>query len=249
MGIIEAFLSLDYIWIVLIISILATLLTTLIYKYTTKQERLKKLKGEIKELREKMKKHKDNQKKLLEVQGQMMEKNMEIMKSSFKPMLYTFIPLILLFSWLSATIAYEPLMPNEPFTVTAQIAEAYPGSLDGINLSVAPEAQIVRDESYAPEKGKAVRWIVTTPTEGTYSLLFEGQTFKQTKEVLVSTQKKYSQVFTEYKDNQLQKIIVGNKEVKPFEGVPVLQGLNWLWSYIIISILASILLRKALDVV
>jgi uncharacterized membrane protein (DUF106 family) len=56
----------------------------------------------------------------MSLQKEMMELNMEMMKQSFKSMLYTFIPLIILFTWMSANIAYEPINPGEEFTVTAK---------------------------------------------------------------------------------------------------------------------------------
>ena len=84
----------------LTISFLITLLTTVIYKYTTDQEFMRSVKEEIKILREDAKKFKDEPKKMMEVNKIMWEKSMKQMSQSFKPMLYTFIPIIFLFGWL-----------------------------------------------------------------------------------------------------------------------------------------------------
>jgi uncharacterized membrane protein (DUF106 family) len=246
MGIWEAFLALPYFWLILIFSIVATLISTLVYKWVTDQKTLKEIKLEMKKLRGEQKKSMNNQKKMMEINQKMMEHNMIMMKQSFKPMIYTFLPLILLFYFMSSKLAYMPIMPNEPFTITAQIAEEYPEAMTSINITSTPALSISRNESYASsQKGtKAVQWIVQADKEGTYNLLLEGKTFKQSKEILVSNidEKKYAAVLTEYKDSQLKKIIIGNKEVKTYF------GLNWIWTYIILSVLISMGLRKAMDI-
>jgi len=244
-----SFLGLSYFWIIFIVSVLITVITTLVYKYTTDQKKLKENKETVKKLRKKMNENKDNQKKMMEIQQEMMSKNMEMMKSSFKPMLFTFIPLILLFSWMSGTLAYEPLMPGEAFTVTVYAADTYASGLENINLSAIPGMKIQRDNDFTPEKDeKQVRWVITPEKEGEYSLLIESPSFKETKEVIISSKKDYAIPLTEYKDSQLSKVVIGNEDVRPFEGAPVIGGLNWLWAYIILSLITSIGFRKALGV-
>lgn len=246
----NAFLGLDYAIIILIISILITIVTTLIYKYTTNQDKLRQNKKDIKSLREKMNKNKNNQKKMMEIQQEMMSKNMEMMKSSFKPMLYTFIPLILLFSWMAGTLAYEPLMPGQPFTLVATLADTYTDDFQNIKVTAIPEMEIVYDKDFMPKKTniKQARWVITPQNEGIYTVLVEGKTFKETKEIIVSTKKDFSVPLTDFKDSQLESLVVGNKEVRPFEGIPVVGGLSWLWSYIILSVLTSIVVRKLLKI-
>lgn len=246
----QGFIGLSYFWIILIISLVATAVTTLIYKYTTNQEKLKKTKADVKSLREKMNQHKGDQKKMLEIQQQMMSKNMEMMKSSFKPMIYTFIPLILLFSWMSGALAYEPLAPNEAFTITATMDETYAAGLDKVIITSIPELDIQRDDDYVSDKAglKQIRWVATPKDTGTFQLLFESPTFKQTMEVLVSTEKEYSNPVSQYKNSQLANVVIGNKPVKPFKGVPVVGNFSWLWAYIVLSVVTSIGLRKALKV-
>lgn len=91
----------------LIISFTLTLITTLIYKYTTDQEMLKSFKEESKKMQQEMKMLKDNPGKMMEKNKELMEKNMKVMKQSFKPLLYTFIPFAIIFFGLRNV--YEPL--------------------------------------------------------------------------------------------------------------------------------------------
>jgi uncharacterized membrane protein (DUF106 family) len=244
-------LGLSYFLIILIVSLILTLITTLIYKWTTDQKRMKALKVEVKELRDKLTKNKTNQKKMLEIQQQMMSKNMEMMKQSFKPMLFTFIPLIIIFAWMASTLAFMPLVPSEPFTITAVMTETFISGNSNISIKIVPEMSVVRDDTYVPEKAgtKEARWIATPEKEGTYSILIESPTFKETKEIIISTEKKYSMPVSDYKESQLDKLIVGNKEVKPFGSFSLLGWRpGWLGTYIILSIVMSIGLRKLLDI-
>lgn len=85
----------------LAISFLITLITTVIYKYTTDQELLKSIKLELKELKAEAKSFKEDPKKMMEINKKMMEKSMKQMTQSWKSMIITFVPVILIFGWLS----------------------------------------------------------------------------------------------------------------------------------------------------
>jgi uncharacterized membrane protein (DUF106 family) len=244
------FMALPYFWIIFIISLLATLLTTVIYKYTTDQKMLKQIKKDMKDMKEQLKKHKNDQKKMLKIQKEMLDKNMIMMKQSFKSMIYTFVPLILVFAWLAATIAYQPILPDSNVTITAVISNSYPGDMNSINISSMPPTTITRNPGYAPanDKNKEIQWVMQVGGNGTYTVMIESQTFKQSKEILVTTGKKFSNPISLYKESQLKEIIVGNEKVRPLAGVPVLKVFGWLGMYIILSIAMSIGLRKLLDV-
>ncbi len=89
---------------IVMISFIVTLLTTLVYKYFTDQEALKKIKEDNKKLQDEMKIHKDNPAKVMALQKEAFSKGfLEPMKHQLKPLLITFIPIILIFSWLGKT--------------------------------------------------------------------------------------------------------------------------------------------------
>jgi uncharacterized membrane protein (DUF106 family) len=246
----QAMVNLPYFWMILIIAFLVTLLTTVIYKYTTDQKTLREIKKDMKDLKDKLKKHSNDQKKMMSIQKEMLDKNMIMMKQSFKSMLYTFIPLILIFAWMNATIAYEPILPNSNVTITATISNSYPGDMTKINISSIPLTKITRNAGYDPgnDKIKAAQWIMETGKEGTYTVLIESETFKQSKELLVTSGRKYVNPISQYKESQLKSLLIGNGKVKPLQGIPVIGGLNWLWTYIILSVFMSIGLRKLMNV-
>src|SRR3989344_6049825 len=90
---------------VFFISASLTLVTTLIYKYTTNQKKLKELRDEQKALQEQMKTEKDHQ-KLMELQKIMFQKGfLENMKHNLLPMIITALPFIIIFQWMGKTFS------------------------------------------------------------------------------------------------------------------------------------------------
>lgn len=83
----------------LIIVMLVNLITTIIQKYGTDQESLKKLKAEQKLLQEEIKKFRNDPQKMMELNKKQMEFIPKTMDLTMITLLYTFIPFILLFRW------------------------------------------------------------------------------------------------------------------------------------------------------
>lgn len=95
---------------IIIVGVLVTLLTTLVTKYFTNQNRMKELKEIQKACRIKIKENSNNPQELEKINKQVMECSMEMMKHSFKPMFITFIPLIILIYWLRGV--YTIVLPS-----------------------------------------------------------------------------------------------------------------------------------------
>jgi uncharacterized membrane protein (DUF106 family) len=97
-------------WFVVFISFIVTLLTTLVYKFTTDQLLMKNLKEEIDRLNKEVKKHMHDQKKAMSIHKQMFEKQMTMMKHSFTSTFITLLPIILLFNWLRVHLGTEKIL-------------------------------------------------------------------------------------------------------------------------------------------
>ena len=87
-------------WFMIVASFIIALLISIIYKYTSNQLEVKRIRDEMKSLQAKVKENKDDKEKMAEIQKEIAGKSLEQMKHSFKPMLYTFLPVILIFYWL-----------------------------------------------------------------------------------------------------------------------------------------------------
>jgi len=230
---------------ILLISFIITLIITLVYKLTTDQNKMKKLKQDMKEYQKKIKSlSKENPQKAMAIQQEAMKKNMEYMKSSFKSTLYTLIPIIIIFGWLNAHMAYYPIEPTQPFKVTAFFTE---GHAPTANISSIPELEIIGNATQQIINSKA-EWELKGE-EGEYKLIINYNNEEYDKPLLISSERKYEQPEKRIKDSKLKKIVTSNEKIYPL-GVFTLFGWkpNWLWTYIIFSIVISIALRKVLKV-
>jgi uncharacterized membrane protein (DUF106 family) len=242
-------LKLPPFWAIFIMAFVLTLLITIVYKLTTDQKKMKKLKEDLKESQKKMKAlSKENPAEAMKVQQQAMQKNMEYMKHSFKSTLYTLIPVLIIFSWLSSNMAYYPIVPGQQFTVTAVFA---PGHAPEASLSSIPELEFITNSTQpivdSDKEGKA-EWVLKGQ-EGIHKLTLTYNNEKYESSVLITSERKYELPEKLFQDSKLKKIVVGNEKVYPFGNFSLFGlRLNWLWTYILLSIFMSIGIRKLMKV-
>jgi uncharacterized membrane protein (DUF106 family) len=250
-------------WAILIISFVITLVTTLVYKFTTDQKKMKQLKAEMKEYQKKIKAmSKESPEKAMALQQQAMKHNMEYMKSSFKSTLYTFIPIILIFGWLNAHFAYLPIQPNQPFNVTAYFAE---GHASIATLSTIPDLEIIGNTTQMinqsiTESGFLSKKTYDTATwqlkgtAGEYNLIIDYNDEKYDKDsggkplnMIITSDRIYASPEKGISNSKLVKIVVGNEKLYPLKDI-LGWKISWIWVYIILSFGLSLGLRKALNV-
>ncbi|HHE36434.1 MAG TPA: DUF106 domain-containing protein [Candidatus Woesearchaeota archaeon] len=228
---------------ILLISFIITLAITLVYKFTTDQEKMKKLKQEMKEYQKKIKTlSKEDPHKAMAIQQKAMKRNLEYMKSSFKSTLYTLIPILIIFGWLNTHMAYYPLAPNQSFEVTAFFAQ---GHAPSVTLSSIPELKILNNATQPINDGKATWELIGS--EGEYKLIINYNEEEYTMPLLISSKRKYAPPEKKISDSKLKKIVISNEKIYPLKDVLGLK-LNWLWTYILFSVIISIALRKVLRV-
>lgn len=235
-------LALKPLYAILLVSIVLSVCITLIYKLTTDQTRMKRLRNELKKYQAQMKELRSEPEKMMKIQKKAMEKNMEYMKMSLKPTMFTFIPIILMFGWLGAHFGFESINPNEPFNVTVALSEEAQVELD------APSNLEVRDSLV--KTGTSVNWTLSGPA-GIYVLRFTTDGEKQEKKIIITDEPRYEEPVKEYKDSIIERIEVSNEKIRPFHGTPIenipwIGNFGWLGTYIIFSLIFSISLRKAL---
>ena len=237
--VLKPLLVLGLFWAVVILSFLITLIITVIYKYTTDQVLMKQLRTDLKSAQQEIKKHRDNPQKMMEINKRAMELNMKYMMQSFRSMIFTFIPIIILFGWMNATLAYEPVQPGIPFTVTVQTTPEFSG-----NITLVSEYLTILNEPNQQARDGSAQWTLQGDA-GDYLLQFDVDGRSVVKEITISSeqyvtpQQRYSDpVIKEVKVQQEKRIALNLFGWK----------LGWLGTYIILSILFSMLLRKVLHV-
>ena len=247
--ILNPLLALGSFWTILIISIFVAVFTTVIYKYTTDQTKLKKIKAELKEQQNKAKEYTKAGKndKAMKLQKDMMKLNGQYMKASMKSTLYTFLPLIIFFGWLGAHLAFAPLMPMADFTVTA-IPET--GTVGTYILNLPTE--LTSEGNLVQTVSTQVNWTIKGPA-GDYDLSISNPETgdEQFFSIKITEEPFYVNPLNTYKDSTVfDKIIVSNEKLLIFEGIPLLGSIPWVktfgWfgAYFLFSIIFSTSLRK-----
>lgn len=95
----------------LVISLFITLFLTLVYKFFSNQEEIKRSKEKLKELQERTKIEKDPE-KLMAIQKEMLQLNMEHLRHNMKPLIITTLPILFIFWWLRTTfVQFGILIP------------------------------------------------------------------------------------------------------------------------------------------
>lgn len=231
-------LKLPPFWAILLLSLILSVLIVLIYKWTTNQTLMKQLRDDVKNYQQQMKQQKEDPKKVLEIQKKIMDANIQLMKHSFKPTLITLLPIILIFGWVNAHFAFEPLLPGQPFPITIQ---TYDGIQGNVTIEAAPGIT-VNEQTVALANNQAT--FTLQGNEGEYLLTFmiNNKTYEQT--VLISKERAYKEPVKIVRDKTVKTITVGNKKTV----VMNLFGwrIGWIGSYIIFSIVFSLAFRRLL---
>lgn len=247
--ILNPLLALGAFWAILIISIFVAVFTTVVYKYTTDQTKLRKIKADLKEYQSKAKEHSKsgNNDKAMKLQKDMMKLNGQYMKASMKSTLYTFLPLIIFFGWLGAHLAFAPLLPMTDFTIQTTVET---GTTGNFVLNV-PSNLTVEGNLIQPAASEIV-WKVKGPA-GTYDLSISHPDSGEEEffTVLITDEPFYENPLHVYKDSEVfNAITIGNKKLLIFEGIPLLGQIPWIntfgWfgAYFLFSIIFSTSLRK-----
>lgn len=227
---------------IIIISFIISMIIIIAYKYLTNQKLMKEMKEDLKKYQGEMKQCKSDPKKMMEIQKKSMEINMKYMSHSMRPTLITLLPLLLVYGWLAAHFAYYPLIPSQDFTTTLDFLEGASGS---VTLSIVPEGiEIIGNETQQIVNNKAI-WILNGK-EGEYKLSYSLNNKTYGNEVLITMGRSYKNPETAVKNSLLKKITVSNEKMMVMNLFR--WKLGWLGSYIIWSLIFSMVLRKVMNV-
>ncbi len=237
MSILSPFLSLPPLAAVILVAFLVSLGINIIYKYATDQKKMKALKEEISAIQKQAKG--ESPEKGMQLQKKALGVNMEYFKHSLKPTLYTMLPVLLVFMWMSSHYSYLPISPEKEFTTTLIFEEGTSG-----NVEIIPQAGIeIIGENIQPLKGNAT--FTLKGKAGEYLIEFMHNGKKYNKEVLITNEQSYAKPSEKITGNSIKEIRINNEK-------PTLMNLfgwkvGWLGTYIIFSLIFSIVLRKVMN--
>jgi uncharacterized membrane protein (DUF106 family) len=241
----DPLLKLPSIWAIVILSFGISLIITLIYKYTTNQNLMRDLKNEMKEFQKQIKELRHDPQRAMEIQKKSMKTNMKYMSHSLRSTLFTFIPIILIFGWMNAHLAFTPILPGQSFTTTVVFEEDADGKIElsvpeGLNIEGEAVKKISKET-----KDNEVKWLLNGD-EGEYLLEYTFNNKKYNHEVLITNKNTYKAPIKAINDGSIRLIRVDLKK-----NIVLNLGfwkIGWLGTYIIFSLVFSILLRKIMKV-
>jgi uncharacterized membrane protein (DUF106 family) len=240
-----ALMSKSPLFVIIIVALIISLIITLVYKYMTNQELMKALKDEQKQYQQRIKGLRDQPEKMMALQKEAMSKNMKYMKQSFKPTLITFIPIILIFGWLAGSLAFEPVYPGETFDMTATFEKGI--SEAELVLDAGMEFVSTSQAIQETEKNQAT-WRLKSD-EGLHTMSIKAGGDIEDKDVLITTELKYTPQMETYQHSSIKKIEIGYNKLRPLGEMSIFGWQpGWLGLYIIFSLIFSIGLRKVLKI-
>jgi len=226
---------------VILLSFLISLVITIVYKYTTNQDLMKQLKAEMKEFQREIKELKKDPERAMQVQKKSMQTNMKYMTHSMRSTLFSIIPIIIIFGWMNSNLAFDPILPGQDFTTTVVFEKNVEGEIE---LSV-PVGLNIEGQAVKEVKDGTVKWILNGD-EGEYLLEYIFNSKKYRKEVLITEENRYIEPTNRVRDGIVESIEVehNSKKLLNLFGWKV----GWLGTYIIFSILFSIIVRRIIKV-
>lgn len=233
-------LNFPILWSVILLSFLISLIITLIYKYTTDQNLMKQLKEEMKAFQKQAKELKKEPERAMQVQKKAMKINMKYMMQSMKSTLYSFLPIILIFGWMNANFAYEPILQGQEFTTTITFQDR----VDGIVELSVPEGILIDGRTKKEIIDNKVKWLLSGE-RGEYLLEYIFDSKKYNKEVIIS-ETRYKEPIKNIRGDRVKTI-----EIEYDKRILLnLFGwkMGWLATYIIFAITFSIIIRKLVKV-
>lgn len=228
-------LGIDPLYAIGIMSLVVSLLISIIHKYTTDQNLMKRLKDEMKELQAEAKELRDHPEKAMAVQRQMMETNMKYMGQSMRATVFTLLPIIIIFGWMSAHFAFIPLYAGDEFTVTA-LFDGDNGEIEMLNVT---GIEILSDNKQEINANQA-QWALKGDA-GQYNVqyAYKGKTYTSPLQIS-GGERAYAPQTKSIGQDGLESIRINYEKLRIFPWL----GWGWLGSYILFSILFSSLFRK-----
>ena len=155
-------------WVgMVIVSLLTGLLMLVIFRYTSNQAGIKKVKNKIKAHLLELRLYKDSLGLSMKAQGNILLANLKYITHSFKPLLIMIVPVVLILIQMNFWFGYESLEPGEQTLLKVKLEEGY-NPLQ-TNLTLEPEPGIVIETPpLRIEEYSEVNWRISSQKSGVH---------------------------------------------------------------------------------
>ena len=173
-------------WIgMILISVLTALLMLFVFRFTSNQEGIKRVKNKIKAHLLELRLFKDSLSLSFKAQGNILRYNLRYISYSTKPMLVMIIPLILILIQLNFWFGYEALTPGQETILKVKLEEGH----NPLDIDVVLEPSSGFDIQTLPlriEEGREINWRLQAGEKGVHDLTFIVNGQRLTKKVAVA---------------------------------------------------------------
>ena len=157
-------------WVgMVIVSFLTGLLMLVIFRYTSNQAGIKKVKNRIKAHLLELRLYKDDLGLSMKAQGNILLANLKYITHSFKPLLVMIVPVILILIQLNFWFGYESLKPGEQTLLKVRLEEGYNPLQTNLVLEPEPGIAIETPPLRIEEYGE-VNWRISTQKSGVHQI-------------------------------------------------------------------------------
>ena len=204
------------------ISAVTGLVLMIIYKYTSNQAAIGRVKDHIKANLLALKLFKDSLAVTFRSQGQVFKGAMLLLVHSVQPMLVMIIPVSLLLAQMGLWYQSRPLLPGEETIVTMELNDNEDSSWPQISINSMPSAEVVTGPVRVASK-RQVYWQIRTVGNSNVPILFQVDGQKIEKELVIGDG--FMQVSTTRPGQKWSDILLNPLE-KPFAGDSVVKSIS-----------------------
>jgi uncharacterized membrane protein (DUF106 family) len=156
-------------WAMMVLSILTGIIMLVIYRYTSNQKGIRRVKNRIKAHFLELRLFKDDLRITLRAQGRILRHNLTYMRYALMPMMVMIVPVLLLLVQMHAWFAFRPLEPGEKTLVTAHLTEWDDNTARSLALET-PEGVTAETPGVCVPDRQEVVWRVRADAAGTHKL-------------------------------------------------------------------------------
>jgi uncharacterized membrane protein (DUF106 family) len=153
-------------WVgMVIVSFLTGLLMLVIFRYTSNQAGIKKIKNKIKAHLLELRLYKDSLGLSMKAQGNILLANFKYITHSFKPLLVMIVPVLLILIQMNFWFGYESLKPGEQTLLKVKLEEGYDPLQTDVVLETNPDIVIETPPLRIEEYGE-INWRISSQKSG-----------------------------------------------------------------------------------
>lgn len=172
-------------WVgMILVSLLTGLLMLFIFRHTSNQTEIKKVKNKIKAHLLELRLFKDSMGISFKAQGNILRANLKYIGFSFKPLLVMIIPLVLILIQLNFWFAYDSLRPGEQALLRVKLQDDVP--LLETPIAVQTNSSLaIETEPLRIEEGNEIEWRIRARQKGVHEIFLSVADQEYTKIISV----------------------------------------------------------------